>query len=133
MLKLMSTEPRDALNRLVAALEYHFDAAQSGPGDSDAVDAAEERLCDAFIAYDDSLFTHFGVDLPFDLVDEDEDEDSGDEDDLGEGDEADDTELDEDLFDDSGDDSDDEGGEDSGDEDSEDSDGDEDDRGRRAF
>lgn len=116
MLKLMSTQPRDALNRLIAALEYHFDAAQSGPGDSDAVEAAEQRLCDAFVAYDDSLFTRFGVDLPFDLVDDEEESDEPDdvdEEDLGEGEEADDTELDDDAFDDG--------------------DGDDGDVGRRAF
>ena len=83
----MATDPRDALNRLIAAFENHFDAARSGGVDSPALEAAEERLRDAFFTYDDVLFTTHEVELPFDIVededleDEDFDEEDDDEDD----------------------------------------------------
>lgn len=88
----MATDPRDALNRLIAALENHFDSAQAGGGESPALDAAEERLRDAFFTYDDELFTTLGVELPFDIVEEEDfdDDDDDDEDDEGDGDEDDD-------------------------------------------
>lgn len=80
----MATDPRDALNRLIAALENHFDSAQAGGGESPALDAAEERLRDAFFTYDDELFTTLGVELPFDIVEEEDfDDDDDDEDDEG--------------------------------------------------
>ena len=63
----------------------------SGPDDA-ALEAAELALRDAFFTYDDILFTQLGVELPFDILDDsdeedddfddsDEDEDDGDEDD----------------------------------------------------
>lgn len=101
----MATDPRDALNRLIAAFEHHFDIAQAGDRiDARTLEAAEERLRDAFFTYDDQLFTQYGAELPFDLVEDDdlddedyEDDDEGDddedvdEDDLAEDD--DDTEI----------------------------------------
>ncbi len=80
----MATDPRDALNRLVAAFEHHFDVAQAGDQmDARILEDAEERLRDAFFTYDDELFTRYGTELPFDIVeDEDlEDEDFDEEDD----------------------------------------------------
>ncbi|MBF0972029.1 MAG: DNA primase [Actinomyces graevenitzii] len=71
----MATDPRAALNRLIAALEQHFEASSTGDEFSPAVIAAEDRLADAFFTYDDSLFTAFGIELPLDIVDADEDED----------------------------------------------------------
>lgn len=71
----MATDPRAALNRLIAALEQHFEAASTGDEFSPAVIAAEDRLADAFFTYDDALFTAFGIELPLDIVDADEDED----------------------------------------------------------
>ena len=71
----MATDPRAALNRLIAALEQHFEAASTGDEFSPAVIAAEDRLADAFFTYDDALFTAFGIELPLDIVDADEDYD----------------------------------------------------------
>ena len=71
----MATDPRAALNRLIAALEQHFEAASTGDEFSPAVIAAEDRLADAFFTYDDALFTAFGIELPLDIVDADEDDD----------------------------------------------------------
>ena len=71
----MATDPRAALNRLIAALEQHFEASSTGDEFSPAVIAAEDRLADAFFTYDDALFTAFGIELPLDIVEADEDED----------------------------------------------------------
>ena len=72
----MVTDPRDALNRLIAAFEHHFDVAQAGSQmDATALSQAEDRLQDAFFTYDDVLFTRFGVELPFDILDEEDDDD----------------------------------------------------------
>ena len=78
----MTNDPRSALNRLIAAFEAHLDAAATGDELSPAVVAAENALQDAFFTYDDSLFTAYGIELPFDIVDSEGDED----DDLGEDD-----------------------------------------------
>lgn len=69
----MAPDPRLALNQLIAAFEYHFDAAQSG--DERGLEAAESRLRDAFFTYDDVLFTSYDVELPFDLLDEETEDD----------------------------------------------------------
>lgn len=99
----MTTDPRSALNRLIAAFEAHLDAAATGDEESPSVVAAEEALQDAFFTYDDALFTATGIELPFDIVDADgEDEDDFDEDDLDdEGDSEDEYDFDdeEDLVD----------------------------------
>lgn len=95
----MATDSRDALNRLIAAFENHFDAARSGEVGSPALEAAEDRLRDAFFTYDDVLFTTHGVELPFDIVeDEDLDDEDFEDDDLADEDE--DTDDDEDEDDD---------------------------------
>ncbi len=71
----MSQDVRDALNLLIAALEQHFDLAQMEDLASDeALEVAEHRLQDAFFTYDDLLFTSFGAELPFDMVDDDPDD-----------------------------------------------------------
>ena len=43
--------------------------------------AAENALQDAFFTYDDALFTAYGIELPFDIVDADDDEDYDDDED----------------------------------------------------
>ena len=69
----MNSNPRQALARLVDAFEKHFELAQLGEdADPAAFEAAEERLRDAFFTYDDELFTRFGTELPFDLLEEDD-------------------------------------------------------------
>lgn len=96
----MATDPRDALNRLIAAFENHFDAARSGGVDSPALEAAEERLRDAFFTYDDVLFTTHEVELPFDIVeDEDLEDEDFEDDDLDDEDEDDDEDDDPEIAD----------------------------------
>ena len=96
----MATDPRAALNRLIAALEQHFEASSTGDEFSPAVIAAEDRLADAFFTYDDALFTAFGIELPLDIVDADEDEDDDFDEEDFEDDEDEDYEEDEDFEDD---------------------------------
>ena len=104
----MTNDPRSALNRLIAAFEAHLDAAATGDDLSPAVVAAENALQDAFFTYDDALFTAYGIELPFDIVDSegDDDDDLDDYDDGEDGAEDDDDEGDfeddeyEDEFDD---------------------------------
>ena len=84
----MTGDARRALTRLLNAFENHFDIARDGDeADDAALEAAELALRDAFFTYDDILFTQLGVELPFDIFDEideddydEEDEDYDDED-----------------------------------------------------
>lgn len=77
----MTGDARRALTRLLNAFENHFDIARDGDeADDAALEAAELVLRDAFFTYDDILFTQLGVELPFDILDE-IDEDDYDEDD----------------------------------------------------
>lgn len=97
----MANDPRSALDRLIAAFEAHYDAvAAAQDNDAPAVVAAANTLMDAFDTYDDALFTGFGVDTPFDIYSEDDDDEFDD-------DELDDDELDDDDDDDDDDDEDD--------------------------
>lgn len=78
----MALHAREALNRLIAALEHHLDVAEK----SDAVqtpvlERSEDAVRDAFFTYDDALFTNYGVELPFEILDDDFDDDEDDEDD----------------------------------------------------
>ena len=75
----MTNDPRSALNRLIAAFEAHLDAAATGDELSPAVVAAENALQDAFFTYDDSLFTAYGIELPFEAFDSDGDDDDDDD------------------------------------------------------
>ena len=99
----MTGDPRRALTRLLNAFENHFDIARDGDeADDAALEAAELALRDACFTYDDILFTQLGVELPFDILDDsdedDEDDDSDYEDD--DSDFEDDEETDEDDDDD---------------------------------
>ncbi len=76
----MTNDPRSALNRLIAAFEAHLDAAATGDEFSPAVVAAERALQDAFFTYDDSLFTAYGIELPFEAFDSDGDDEDYDDD-----------------------------------------------------
>ena len=84
----MTGDARRALTRLLNAFENHFDIARDGDeADDAALEAAELALRDAFFTYDDILFPQLGVELPFDILDEideddydEEDEDYDDED-----------------------------------------------------
>lgn len=76
MLERMSTDPREALNRLIAALEHHYDVAQNSEVIQEAaLEGAEDLLRDAFFTYDDILFTSYGVEMPFEMLDDDDDDD----------------------------------------------------------
>lgn len=90
----MTTDPRAALDRLIAALEAHLHAAGQRTGEADpAVVAAYQTLADAFESYDEALYTAFDEVTPFVLYDDSEDDETDDEDD--EDDELDDDEVDE--------------------------------------
>lgn len=79
-MNVMTGDPRRALTRLLNAFENHFDIARDGDeADDAALEAAELALRDAFFTYDDILFTQLGVELPFDILD-DSDEDDEDDD-----------------------------------------------------
>ena len=92
----MTGDARRALTRLLNAFENHFDIARDGDeADDAALEAAELALRDAFFTYDDILFTQLGVELPFDILDE-IDEDDYDEDDEDYDDEDEDEDDDED-------------------------------------
>jgi hypothetical protein len=92
----MTTEPRAALDRLIAALEAHLSAAAGRQGEADpAVVSAYQVLADAFEAYDESLYDAYDEVTPFvlyddaeDAADEDDDLDDLDEDDDAEDDDS---------------------------------------------
>jgi hypothetical protein len=87
----MTTDPRAALDRLIAALEAHLHAASRRTGEADpAVVAVYQTLADAFETYDDALYTAYDEVTPFVLYDDSEDEDDDEEDDEDEDDEDDD-------------------------------------------
>jgi hypothetical protein len=106
----MTTEPRAALDRLMAALEAHLAAASRRQGEADpAVVAAYQTLADAFEEYDEALYDAFDEVTPFVLYDEAEDAAEDDEDDdLDDLDELDDDDVLDELEDDEDDDEDDE-------------------------
>ena len=95
----MTVDPRAALDRLIAALEAHFNAVASRRGEDDpGVDDAYDVLADAFEAYDDALGTVYSEATPFYLAeDDDEDDDDSDGEDAEEPDDADD-EYDDDVL-----------------------------------
>lgn len=83
----MTTDPRAALDRMIAALEEHLVAAQQRRGESDPkVEQAYRTLADAFDTYDEALFDSYGEATPFVLYDEVEDERDDDSDDEDEDD-----------------------------------------------
>ena len=95
----MTTDPRAALDRLVAALEAHLTAASRRQGEADpAVVAAYQTLADAFETYDEALYTAVDEVTPFVLYDDAEDADE-DDDDLDDEDDEDDLDVDDDLDD----------------------------------
>jgi hypothetical protein len=99
----MTSDPRAALDRLVAALEAHLQAASRRTGEVDpAVASAFQTLADAFTAYDEALYAAYDEVTPFVLYDEaedDEDDDLDDDEDDDLDDDEDDDEI-EDLDDD---------------------------------
>ncbi|MBB6334614.1 DNA primase [Schaalia hyovaginalis] len=87
----MTEESGLALERLIAAFHEHYLIARAGDqADAESLVAAEEALRDAFFTYDDELFTRFGVELPFDLLDDefDDEEDDLEEEEAEDGDDG---------------------------------------------
>lgn len=80
----MSTDPRVALQALVASFEEHLSAVSSRRGDDDpAVESAAYRMMDAFEEYEDSLYDTYGEVTPLDVYDDSDDDDHDDDDDNG--------------------------------------------------
>lgn len=72
----MATEPRLALQQLIAALERHFEAMSSKRSDDDpAVHHAYEVLKDSFLDYEEAVDVKFEEWLPFELADNEEESD----------------------------------------------------------
>lgn len=80
----MTADPRAALDRLIAALEAHFDAVANRRSEDDPrIDDTYDLLADAFEVYDNALAQTYNELLPFAL---DDSEDLDDLDDLDESD-----------------------------------------------
>ena len=95
----MALTARDALNRLVAAMEHHLDLAENSDLVQDVVlERAEDLVRDAFFTYDDALFTNYGVELPFEILDDDFDDEDDDEDDEDDEDDVDASDEDDEDF-----------------------------------
>lgn len=89
---VMASDPRDALDRFVVALQRHYEAASARRSELDpTVVGAYDELAAAFVAYDDALFDAFDEVTPFDLTDEDDDDEYDDADDDEDSDDADDS------------------------------------------
>ena len=80
----MSTDPRAALDRLIAAFEQHLEAVESVQDDeAPIVLATGDGLAEAFENYDEALYEEYGVDTPLVVYDgDDEDDEDFDLDDL---------------------------------------------------
>lgn len=77
----MTTDPRAALNALVAALERHLEMAGERRGKDDpALIAAYQRIANAFVDYDDALLETFGEVTPLDVYSDDGEDDGPDDD-----------------------------------------------------
>jgi hypothetical protein len=99
--RAMTTDPRAALDRLIAALEAHLQAAGRRHGEADpAVVAAYQTLADAFETYDEALYTAYDEVTPFILYDDAADEEEDEEGEEDEDEEEDDEDEDEDEEDD---------------------------------
>ena len=93
----MTTEPRAALDRLIAALEAHLSAAAGRKGEADpAVVSAYQVLADAFESYDEALYDAYDEVTPFVLYDDAEDASDEDDEDDAEDDDLEDLEGEED-------------------------------------
>lgn len=72
----MNTDPRMALESLVAAFSEHLAAAQNSRGEDDpAVEAAFFSIADAFEVYEDALYAATGEVTPLEVFDDEDDED----------------------------------------------------------
>ena len=98
----MSTDAREALRRLVAALEEHLEAVamRRGPDDA-AVDDAYDAVAGAFEQYEEALDTEYAETVPLVLDDDfdDDDQQDGDDEQLDPHAEEDEDERDDDIED----------------------------------
>lgn len=93
----MSTQAREALRLLVAALETHLEAAASRRGPIDAaVDDAYDAVAEAFEVYEEALDVEFAESLPLVIEDDDQydDDEASDDDDESDDDVVSDEEID---------------------------------------
>ena len=97
--------PRSALDRLIGALEaFHLAASTAQDPSAPSVAEAADALADAYIVYDDVVFTGYGVEAPLDVYGDDDDYDEDFDDDLEDEDDLeDDEEIDDDADFDDGD------------------------------
>ena len=91
--------PRSALDRLIGALEaFHLAASTAQDPSAPSVGKAADALADAYIVYDDVVFTKYGVEAPLDVYGDDEDYDEDFDDDYDDFDlDDEDADLDDDL------------------------------------
>ena len=91
--------PRSALDRLIGALEaFHLAASTAQDPSAPSVGEAADALADAYIVYDDVVFTKYGVEAPVDVYGDDEDYDEDFDDDYDDFDlDDEDADLDDDL------------------------------------
>ena len=91
--------PRSALDRLIGALEaFHLAASTAQDPSAPSVAEAADALADAYIVYDDVVFTRYGVEAPLDVYGDDEDYDEDFDDDYDDFDlDDEDADLDDDL------------------------------------
>lgn len=69
----MATDPRNALSRLIGALEKHFEAVASRRGEGDSsVEQAYYQVEDAFLSYEEALGESYGEYLPIALAEDDQ-------------------------------------------------------------
>jgi hypothetical protein len=102
----MSTQAREALRHLTAALEAHLEAVESRRSAEDAtVDDAFDAVAEAFERYEDELESGFGESLPI-VLDDDPAEAFDDDSDDDDSDDSDDDDSDDDDSDDDSDDDD---------------------------
>ena len=95
----MSMNPRSALDRLIGALEaFHLAASTAQDPSAPSVGEAADALADAYIVYDDVVFTGYGVEAPLDVYGDDDDYDEDFDDDYDDFDlDDEDADLDDDL------------------------------------
>ena len=91
--------PRSALDRLIGALEaFHLAASTAQDPSAPSVGEAADAFADAYIVYDDVVFTKYGVEAPLDVYGDDEDYDEDFDDDYDDFDlDDEDADLDDDL------------------------------------
>lgn len=68
-------DTRKALEALIQAFEKHYELAKDESTPDEELIQADSQLLEAFVTYDDALFTNYGVELPMDTLDYEDDDD----------------------------------------------------------